>query len=158
DRDPRKNHLLGIINPDESGEDNSSRFDALLGLPTKHTRDENREQRLKLIDQNRTCDFDAPFCMKNFFWVKDVPFNAICAENLRLLSLIAEKVGRKEESISFQEQSLLISKAMREKMLEDGLFWSTFGSDYKKIKVLTWAIFSPMFAKILSKEEAVELV
>ena len=40
-RDPRGNHLAGIINPDESGEDNSPRFDSVLGLPPVQTLQEN---------------------------------------------------------------------------------------------------------------------
>ena len=36
-RDPRSNHLAGIINPDESGEDNSPRFYNLLPLPPPPT-------------------------------------------------------------------------------------------------------------------------
>lgn len=158
DRDPRKNHLIGIINPDESGEDNSPRFDILLGLPPKHTLDENTKKRYELIDKNIACNFDAPFCMKNLFWAKDVPFNAIFVENLRVLVLIAEQLGLKDDALNFQQQQLEVTKAMREKMFEDGLFWSTYGEDYKKIKVVTWAIFAPLFAKILSQEEAVDLV
>lgn len=158
ERDPRRNHLIGIINPDESGEDNSPRFDTPLGLPPVHTLEENFRKRIEFFDKNRTCNFDAPFCMKNYFWVKDVPFNSIFVENLRLLSLIAKDAGYVEDSLHYEEQRALCIKAMRERMFEDGLFWSTYGMDYTKIKIKTWAIFSPMFAEILTKEEALMLV
>ncbi len=158
ERDPRRNHLIGIINPDESGEDDSSRFDIALGLPPKQTLEENFKKRLEFVEKNRTCNFDAPFCMKNFFWVKDVPFNAITLANLQVLSKIAREIGNIEDSIYYESQSLQIAKAMRERMEEGGLFWSTYGMEYKKIKVKTWAIFSPLFAGILSKEEADTLV
>ncbi len=158
DRDPRRHHLAGIINPDESGEDNSSRFDLPLGLPPQQTLKENTERRYRLIEENLTCKFDAPFCMKNFFWVKDVPFNAILAENLRILALIAEELGLQADALNFQQQQQAVIQAMRELMFEDGLFWPTYGEDYKKIKVKTWAIFAPMFAKILTPAEAASLV
>jgi glycogen debranching enzyme len=158
ERDPRRNHLIGIINPDESGEDNSPRFDIPLGLPPKHTQDENFKKRMEFIEKNRSCNFDAPFCMKNFFWSKDVPFNAIMVENLRILSKLAREIGYIEDSLHYEEQSVQIAKAMRERMEENGLFWSTYGMSYKKLKVKTWAIFSPLFAEILSKEEAATLV
>ncbi len=158
ERDPRHHHLAGIINPDESGEDNSPRFDIPLGLLPKHTLEENTKRRFKLIEANLECKFDAPFCMKNFFWVKDVPFNSILVQNLAALALIAEQLGLKDDALDFQAQQLNITKAMRTNMVEDGLFWPTYGEDYKKIKVLTWAIFVPMFAKILTQEEAQELV
>lgn len=34
ERDSHENHLIGILNPDESGEDNPPRFDIPLGLPS----------------------------------------------------------------------------------------------------------------------------
>ena len=158
ERDPHEKHLIGIMNPDESGEDNSPRFDLPLNLPPIQTLERNTKRRFKLIKQNIECKFDAPFCMRNFFWVKDVPFNSIMVENLRLLSQIAEKIGKVGDASYFTKKADDISEAMRELMLEDGIFWSTYGEDYKKIKVKTWAIFAPLFAKIVKPEEAKKLV
>ncbi|PIQ68053.1 MAG: hypothetical protein COV91_06255 [Candidatus Taylorbacteria bacterium CG11_big_fil_rev_8_21_14_0_20_46_11] len=158
ERDPHERHLAGIINPDESGEDNSPRFDGCLNLPPVHTFDENFNKRLSLVEENKKCKFDAPFCMKNFFWVKDVPFNVILAENLRCLANIAGKLDRGYDAEYFNHERDALVQAMRDLMLEDGLFWSTQGEDYRKIKVKTWAIFMPLFAKILSQEEAKVLV
>lgn len=158
DRDPRKNHLVGILNPDESGEDNSPRFDIPLGLEAKHTLKENNQKRFALAEQNIKCDFDAPFCMKNFFWVKDVPFNSIMVENLKILSKIAQILSLKEDADFFEKKQQEIVGAMKKLMLEDGLYWSTYGEDYKKIKVKTWAIFAPLFAGILTPEEAKVLI
>lgn len=158
ERDPRHHHLAGIINPDESGEDNSPRFDALQGLPPIHTQEENLARRLDLVQKLQSCNFDAPFCMKNFFWVKDVPFNAILIKNLNILAKLSERIGYKEEGLIFAEAALHITEAMRDRMQEDGLFWSTAGENYEKIKVKTWAIFMPLYAHLLSQEEAATLV
>lgn len=158
ERDPRNNHLIGIINPDESGEDNSPRFDIPLGLDLQHSQDVNFGKRLELVGKHRVCNFEIGTCMRNFFWVKDVPFNAILVENLRVLSDIAKVLGNIEDAKYFSEQSKLITLAMRKFMFEDGIFWSTYDLDYKKIKVLTWAVFSPLFAKICTKDEAKVLV
>ena len=158
ERDPRGHHLASIINPDESGEDNSPRFDLPLNLPPKQTIEENYKKRLELISKNHKCNFDAPFCMKNFFWAKDVPFNSILVENLKILSSIADKLNFDEESEYYYYQASLIKRAMRSLMLEDGIFWSTYGKDYKKIKVKTWAIFSPLFAKVATDSEAKNLI
>lgn len=165
DRDPHGNHLMGIINPDESGEDNSSRFDKPLKLPAKHTIEKNFAERKKLFKKNTKCNFDAPFCMRNFFWVKDVPFNAIMVENLFYLANIASKLGFKDDAKYFSEQKMLIKEAMREQMFEKGIYYSVWGTEskkegfkYKKIKTLTWAIFAPLFAKLYTKAEANELV
>ena len=158
ERDPHGNQLIGIMNPDESGEDNSPRFDIPLGLPPVHSLKENAKRRFGLVAQNIECKFDAPFCMRNFFWVKDVPFNAIMVENLRLLAQIAASLGYSEDADFFAREAENIVSAMRKFMLEDGLFWSTFGENYQKIKVKTWAIFAPLFAKILTQKEAEKLV
>jgi glycogen debranching enzyme len=154
ERDPHERHLVGLINPDESGEDNSPRFDKILGLPPVHTLAENFTQRLSLVGENRTCNFDAPFCMKNFFWVKDVPFNAIMIENLHSLSKIAEKLERGYDAAYFDAEAKRVTASMRELMYEDGLFWPTHGEHYEKIKTKTWAIFAPLFAGILTQDEA----
>lgn len=158
ERDPHGRHLVGIINPDESGEDNSSRFDIPLNLHPKQTLAESFKRRLQLVGNNIRCKFDAPFCMRKYFWVKDVPFNSIMVENLGLLSKIAQFLGYSEDAKFFSLEKINITKAMRKYMLEDGIFWSTFGEGYKKIHVKTWAIFAPLFAKIPTKKEADTLI
>lgn len=158
DRDPHGHNLVGIINPDESGEDNSPRFDTALELPVKQTISENFAKRLELVEKNKSCNFDAPYCMHNFFWVKDVPFNAILIENLRISSDIAAVLHREREQEYFSKEADKIERAMRKLMLEDGIFWSTQGPNYLKIKVKTWAVFAPLFAGIYTKDEAKNLV
>ncbi|KKS71016.1 hypothetical protein A3E45_04515 [Candidatus Daviesbacteria bacterium RIFCSPHIGHO2_12_FULL_43_11] len=158
ERDPHEKHLVGIMNPDESGEDNSPRFDDPLNLPPTNTLKENTKRRFQLVDQNIDCKFDAPFCMRNFFWVKDVPFNAIMVKNMQVLAELAEKLGNNDDALYFTQKSKEISSAMRKHQLSHGLFWSVYGKRYQKIKVKTWAIFAPLFAGILTKEEAKELV
>ncbi|MBI4080566.1 MAG: hypothetical protein HY430_02235 [Candidatus Levybacteria bacterium] len=162
DRDARHNHLISIINPDESGEDNSPRFDTPLGLPPKHTLDENYKKRLELIAKNKSCNFVTHTCMKNFFWVKDVPFNAILVENLKIASLIASELQKDEDAEFLYDHTRKVIQAMRKYMFEDGVFWSLYSptskieqqAAYEKIKVNTWAIFSPLFADIYSRTEA----
>jgi len=158
ERDPHEKHLIGIMNPDESGEDNSPRFDIPLNLPPKHSFKENYQKRLNLVAQHIECKFDAPFCMRNFFWVKDVPINAIMVKNLMSLSGIAKKLGYLEDAEFFTKEAKNISLAMKKLMLENDLFWSTFGESYQKIKAKTWAIFAPLFAKILTQKGAKKLV
>ncbi|MBI4036343.1 hypothetical protein HY386_00495 [Candidatus Daviesbacteria bacterium] len=158
ERDPHEKHLVGIMNPDESGEDNSPRFDLPLGLPPTHSLKDNAKRRFKLVEQNIECNFDAPFCMRNFFWVKDVPFNSIMVENLSMLSQIAKELGFNDDSFYFKKEKERIIQAMRKLMFDQGIFYSTFGENYQKIKVKTWAIFAPLFAKIYTKNEARELI
>jgi glycogen debranching enzyme len=157
-RDPRKNNLVSIINPDESGEDNSPRFDEVLGLDSHISLDDHLKERLKLIEKNIKCNFDAENCMKNHFWVKDVLFNSVLVANLESLEHLASELGIKDDADFIKKRISVIKFAMRKLMYEDGIFWSTYGSDYKKIKVNTWANFAPLFAKLYTEEEAQELV
>lgn len=162
ERDPYQTNLISLINPDESGEDNSPRFDVSLGLPPKHDFAENFQRRLKLVEANKRLNFNSYGGMKNFLWVKDVPINAILAENLKIMSDLASLQGLQKEASDYLNKKKKIELAMREMMLEDKVFWSVYlnprNNQYEKIKVKTWAIFSPLFAEILTKEEADYLI
>ncbi len=92
--------------------------------------------------------------MHNFFWVKDVPFNCIFLEELKNAGEIAKILQKSEDEQFFIYQRTLITQAMRDLMFDDGIYYSTQGFDYKKIKVNTWAMFAPLFAGILSGDEA----
>src|SRR3990167_6746221 len=50
-RDPRHHHLVGLIHPDESGEDNSPRFDSALTMAARQNIDENFRRRKVLIER-----------------------------------------------------------------------------------------------------------
>ncbi len=158
ERRPRRSYLYGIINPDESGEDNSPRFDRLLGLSAVQSLDVNFSKRMLLIEKQKQIEFEGPESMKDFFWIKDVPFNVIAINGLEHLSLIARELSLLSESEYFQNQANLTKVSMRELMFEDGIFWSVYGEDYQKIKVKTWAIFVPMFAKLYTDKEVKHLV
>lgn len=157
-RDPRGSHLASIINPDESGEDNSPRFDIVLGVPDNISLDDHLKRRFLLVEENIRCQFDAANCMRNHFWVKDVPFNSILLANLESLERLASELRIEGDVAFIQNHKEKIKDAMRKIMFEDGLFWSTYGSDYKKIKVATWAHFAPLFAGLYSQEEAEDVV
>lgn len=157
-RDPRHHHLVGIINPDESGEDDSPRFDAALGAPTDVTYEAHLELRKGLVEHNRVCNFDAGMCMRNYFWVKDVLFNTVMVENLRSLGHIASLLGHADGEHFAHTNANLIAEAMRERMFEDGVYWPLAGWDLTKQKIATWAHFAPLFAGLYSQREAETLV
>src|SRR3989338_1929660 len=131
ERDPHENHLIGIMNPDESGEDNSPRFDIPLNLSPKHSFKENTQKRLNLVAQHIECKFDAPFCMRNFFWVKDVPINAIMVKNLKILAELAVELSLEDDAKFFKNEAEKIAEAMKKYMLDKGIFWSTYGENYQ---------------------------
>ncbi len=158
ERDPQDHHLIGIINPDESGEDNSPRFDSPMHVPPKVSFAEHFILRHKLVDMNRICNFDAATCMSENFWVKDVPFNSILVKNLEILCHIASLLGDAEGEHFATLHAGLIKEAMRTHLFHDGVFYSAANHDYKPLKVETWAHFAPLFADIYTKEEAERLI
>ena len=157
-RDPRDHHLIGIINPDESGEDNSPRFDAALAAAHDISYKDHLALRTKLVEENTACNFDAELCMRNHFWVKDVLFNTVMVENLRALGHIASFLKHADGEHFANLHAELIAGAMREFLFADGVYWSAMGADYTPLRVATWAHFAPLYAGLYSPEEAEMLV
>lgn len=158
ERDATPSGLIGIINPDESGEDNSPRFDAAQGLPPVHSADENLDKRIERMEQNKTCNFNAKECMRHHFWVEDVSFNAIMAKNLHAMASIASEIGAPEDAGHFIKQAKVIEHGMRTFMRFDDRYYSLSGLDYEPIRIDTWNIFMPLYANLLTTDEAKTLV
>lgn len=157
-RDPYHHRLIGLINPDESGEDNSPRFDHALRLRAHQQIEKNYHHRLKLIELYRRERFVIKHHMDRFHWVRDVPINAIFVANLRYQSYIAALLGDSKITHAAQGLAGEVSAAMRRYMLQDGVMNSTVGLEYRPIKVKTWAMFAPLFGELHSQAEAESLV
>ena len=157
-RDPRDNHLVSIINPDESGEDNSPRFDIPMGLQSDISFFGHMYERQKLMRKNLVCNFDVEYCTRNHFWVKDVPFNAILVKNLSILADIADVLKEKEAAKYARLHEGLITNAMRTLLFEDGVYWSAFGEKHELLKIDTWSHFAPLYAGLYTPKEAKALI
>ena len=157
-RDPHDHHLISIINPDESGEDNSPRFDIALRVKSNISFFDHMWKRHQLVTANRTCGFDPLTCMQERFWVKDVPFNTILIKNLECLAQIADVLEEKEAVEFCYLHKELISFTMREYLMAEGVFWSAIGLEHGHLKVATWAHFIPLFAGLYTHEEAKSLL
>lgn len=152
-RDPRKHYLIGVINPDESGEDNSPRFDAALGLEPLQNFQTNFAERLRLVDDYRRDRFIIKNKMDTKHWVRDLPINCILIESLRLEAELHKAVGQLAKArIAMTHRKRMIN-SMHKHLREDGLYWSSLGLDYKLIKIKTWAMFMPLYAKVASHKE-----
>ncbi len=157
-RDPHDHHLISIINPDESGEDNSPRFDAPMHVKSDVSFLGHMYARHILLGAHRVCNYDAEKCMAERFWVKDVPFNAILLKNLEILGHIASLLGESEAEHFASLHHGLIKDTMREKLFADGVYWSAAGPEHDQLRVATWAHFVPLFAGLYTKEEAEVLI
>tara|TARA_B100002051_G_scaffold276792_1_gene328184 strand:- start:4187 stop:5431 length:1245 start_codon:yes stop_codon:yes gene_type:complete len=154
---PNRN-IYGIINPDESGEDNSPRFDIALDLPPIHDVEENQKKRFALFDVHKQNAFKANQGTHEHFWVEDVPFNIFTLESVRSLSRIAEILGDQTKSDQLLQQADQTAEDLRRYCFSDGVFLSAMGPSQPLIEVDTWAHFAPLFAGLYSPEEASELI
>ncbi len=157
-RDPHDHHLISIINPDESGEDNSPRFDIAMRVKSNISFFAHMYKRHQLVTANRVCGFDPLTCMHERFWVKDVPFNAILVKSLERLADIARLLGDRDAERFATQHRELISFTMREYLMAEGVFWSAIGLEHGHLKVATWAHFAPLFAGLYTPAEAEALV
>jgi glycogen debranching enzyme len=150
--------LLGIINPDESGEDNSPRFDALQGLPDRHTPLENFNRRIARVHEHVACNFDVQGCMRKHFWIEDVSFNAITLRSLEAMAQIAREIGELSESITFTLCAHQLRASMQLHMSSGYRYFSLQGERQEKILVETWGLFMPLYAGLLHKDQAKLLI
>lgn len=160
-RDPRRSNLIGVINPDESGEDNSPRFDMALGLAApRHQFVENFSSRLRLVKDWRDARFVVKERMDVHHWVRDVPINCILRDSLAATARMAEAINDTETAIWSYQKYDAMKIAMREQFYQNGLFLSTmgYGDSMKTIPVKTWAVLMPLFAELLTRSEAEKLV
>lgn len=154
-RDPHKIGLVGIINPDESGEDNSPRFDRVLGLSDpRHQFVDNFKARLKLVDDLRASRFVLKNKVDLKHWVYDVPFNAILAESLRLSGLLARRIGNDTIAVWSELKATLVRNSMQAVFKRQHTYQSVYGPKLRFITTPTWALFMPLYAGIASDAEA----
>ena len=156
-RTPEKN-LLSIINPDESGEDNSPRFDTALGFKKIPTSSEQVKKRRILMARYKELNFDDKEFFKKYFDVIDLPFNAIFVKALEDFIYLAKEMKENKIANEYEKHKANVEKAMRKKLFDDGLYWSYDNRAKKLIKIKSYSQFMPLYAGLLSKAEAKKLI
>lgn len=150
--------LVGIVNPDESGEDNSPRFDHALGLPPQHHVGTNQHHRFQLFRTHHTCHFEAADCTGDHFWVEDVPFNVFFLESMCALGAIARELGHPTITRQLVTEQHTLARAMRTHLFHRGVFRSVSGTPATPITVDTWSHFAPLLAGLYTAAEAAALI
>jgi len=149
---------LFIINPDESGEDNSPRFDTAQQLPPQHSTDQSLDRRLDRIYEHAKCDFDTKTCMAKHFAVADVPFNIIALEGLEYMARIAEVLAHEGDVHMFRKHHDTLQSVIMHTLCAQNECRSYDHLTNTYIDVDTWARFMPLYGGLLSKKEARKLV
>lgn len=138
--------LLTIISPFESGMDWKPTYDVALGL-----KERNADWRLFLkvigVDvKNYVSNYNhKKIREKGNFIVKDVGFNTIYADSLKALSSLCGVINDKDGD-KYNLRSQRVTKSILDVMydFETSAFYDTYGSEVRKIKVLTPTIFYPV--------------
>lgn len=157
ERDVRGVNLLGYVNPDESGEDNSPRFDHMLDLPPQHPVEDNLKKRYDLFATHKDCNLNAA-CTAKTFWVEDVPLNSLLVTNLEALARLASELGERADSKRFTAAAKQVVEAMRQHMWQNDRFLPLSSLAGNPSSDDTWARFLPLFSQQFTTEEAAHLI
>lgn len=149
--------LVGLVNPDESGEDNSPRFDEALSLPTLHDTSENTAKRRKLAEAHKECGFD-PACTAKHFWVEDIQFNSLLLWNLHVMADIANTLRKPKDRSFYRSEAVKLASNIKRHMFLDGRFVSLHGEAGTPILSNTSAQFTPLIAELYSLADARVLI
>ena len=156
-RDVRSIGLYGIVNPDESGEDNAPRFDDALGLPAPYNAHDHLERRYRLFHRHRQCAFK-PHCTAEYFWTEDLAFNTYLQWNLTVLADIATHLEKKKDANRWQRSATDLKRSMRTKLFQNGTFHSLTGLVGVPTTDASWTQFLPLSTGLYSQSEAHRLV
>lgn len=159
ERTTARSELLFIINPDESGEDNARRYDLSLGLQAESTADAHLTRRIQLMEQLALCDFNTKECMKRHFAVIDVGMNCIYADGLAAMVDLVEGINRPAQARTYQLRLDTLKQEMCQKLSIDQIHF--FGKDIVSglpLKTRDWNLFMPLYAGLVSKKAAEQLV
>lgn len=146
--------LLSIISPFESGMDWKPTFDIPLNFGPKKA---NKKLFWKVVGvdfRNYIHNYDLQkIRQKNYFLVKEVGFNAIYAQNLRVMANLADLMDD-PESKKYNDLAEKVEKSILEIMYndEDAAFYDVYDEDNKQIKILTPTIFYPVILKDIPSE------
>jgi hypothetical protein len=138
ERDPDGDGLITIIHPDESGMDDSPKYDGVFRW-MRH----DRPGYFWLIERNRRLGYDARrIASKYEEHVEDVLVNVAYAMSLRSLArLLGESEGGAHNRRAARTEAALLDRCWDEKR---GLFLDLAGSRERRVEVSTWSALAPL--------------
>ena len=157
-QDRSSSYLLSIIHPWESGEDNFVAWDEIYGLKDPSPADFTKIKLKLVADYNKLNHHSKKFLKANKFNVQCLLFNSVYLRNLESMLFLC----RAAKSPHYQYYKKIIPKvrkSFKEKLYdkEKELFTSTHNNEHLR-QTENSSIFLPLFAKILSKNQAKKLI
>jgi len=134
-RDPDEDGLLTIVLPDESGLDDSPKYEPVYGRLTH-----DRIGYLLLVERGRRLGWDAHAMIERYdHHVEDVWMNVAYALSLRAL-------GRLAGEPCWAQRAERVERALLERCYDErtGLFFDLAGRDEQPVRVSTWSALSPL--------------
>ncbi|MBA2514786.1 MAG: hypothetical protein H0V26_10745 [Solirubrobacterales bacterium] len=139
ERDPDGSGLISILLPDESGLDDSPKYDGVYGRLAH-----DRPGHFVLIDRHRRNGWDAPaFMSVSDLHVKDVLVNVAYALSGAALSRL---LGESERSGVHAVRARRTIAALLERCWDErtGLFSDLAGRSQRRVPISTWSALSPL--------------
>jgi glycogen debranching enzyme len=137
ERDPDGDGLLTIVLPDESGLDDSPKYDGVFG-PLRH----DRPGHLRLIHRYRRLGYDATrITERHDEHVEDVLVNVFYALSLRALARMHGQFGSVYAERAQRTEAALLERCLDER---SGLFFDLAGRRERRIEISTWSALSPL--------------
>jgi glycogen debranching enzyme len=148
-RDPDGDGLVAVLQADETGLDESPKFDEYLGVSGDNRPDYDAAWR-RVADPYAEAGRDPArmFALDRFI-DEDVMVNTIYAENQRVLGGLLSQVGDAAGAADFAARALRTREALVEKCWDPdaGLFWDLAGLDERPLRTST---FTSLFPLVLS--------
>jgi glycogen debranching enzyme len=137
ERDVDGDGLLTIIHPDESGLDDSPKYDGVFGW-MRH----DRAGYFWLIERCRRLGYDAGRIVERYEeHIEDVLVNVFYALSLRALSRLDDEHGELYAARASRTEQALLQRCYDE---ETGLFFDLAGGQERQVRVSTWSSLAPL--------------
>ena len=152
ERDPDGDGLISIIHPDESGLDDSPKYDGVFRWMSHY-----RAGYFWLVERSRRLRYDSRTIIERYEeHVEDVLVNVMYALSLRAL---ARMLGPAAGS-AYGERAERCERSLLDRCWdpERGLFWDLAGDDERPVRVATWSSLAPLALPSLPEEVARRLI
>lgn len=134
-RDPDQDGLISIIHPDESGLDDSPKYDAVYRWMSHY-----RPGYMWLVQRSRRLRYDSREVIARYAeHVEDVLVNVFYALSLRALA-------RMSDDELYRRRAERTERALLERCWDEraGLFWDLVGPGHRPLRVSTWSSLAPL--------------
>ena len=164
-RDPDDDHLIAIIQPDESALDASPKYDLAMDLKDvapEDFADQLRDRMLRLFSAYAPHREDPArlLALDVFNW-EDVMVNSIYADGLQCLGGLCREAGYPPaEAAEFERRARRVLSTLEEKCWDErnGVFWDLYGYDEHRARVLTFTSLFPLIIDSLDRHMVWRLV